>query len=353
MNNTNLIPHSKPTIRKHELKNTLECMITDYIGPGNLVLEFEKKLATYLSTPFTKAVSSGTMAFFLILKLLGIGEDDEIILPSYAPHILLNPIYYLKAKPVLVDINEHDFSPSIADIGEKLTEKTKAILIVHLFGKPVQVEPYRQLGLPVIEDSAQALGAQLDETKCGNMADYSFFSFYATKMISSGGVGGAIVSKEEDDLQKLNDLINRDDREEFSAVYPFFMSDIQAAMGITQLEQINEFINYRQKIANFYNQKLIDAGKEVPDFNTDSNRIFYRYLMKTNDLPIEETINIFKNYNIEIKKPIYKPLHRYLKEAPMNYPNSEKIFNEYVSLPIYPTLKKADAELVAKVATKI
>ena len=169
------------------------------------------------------------MAFFLILKLLGIKHVDEIILPSYAPKILLNPIYYLKAHPVLVDINPEDYSPSHSHLEQKITPQTKAILTIHLFGNPIDASSYRRYGVPVIENAAQALGGHFEERPCGTLGDYSFFSFYASKMISTGGMGGAITSQDLADQERLAKLIHQKDTTDFAVYYPFFMSDLQAS----------------------------------------------------------------------------------------------------------------------------
>jgi dTDP-4-amino-4,6-dideoxygalactose transaminase len=347
-----LIPHSKPTIREEEVKSALKCMISDYIAPGNLVKEFELNLGNYLGTPYVKALSSGTLAFYTILKLLGIKKDDEIILSSYLPHILLNPIHYLEAKPVLVDIEEKGFAPRMSEIRKKITPNTKAILITHLFGIPIEIDEYKEFGVPIIENAAQALGATFGEQKCGTMGDYAFFSFYASKMISTGGMGGAIALKDPSLYEKLGYLISREDRTDYQTSYPFLLSDVQAAMGISQLKNLDTFVDKRKQIASYYSVELKKAGKVTPDEYMDRTPCFFRYLIQSS-LPIEESLGFFKKYNIEAKRPIFKPLHRYLGLDHKQFPQTEKAFYETVSLPIYPTLKKTEADNVLKVACKI
>lgn len=346
------IPHSCPTIRKDEMRHTLECMVSDKIAPGRLSKEFELKLAGYIGLPYVQAVSSGSMAFFLILKLLDVKEGDEIILPSYAPAVLLNPIYYLKAVPVLVDCSLGDYAPIKEQVAEKITEKTRALLLSHLFGLPIQLESYRELNIPIIENAAQSLGAEVDEKKCGSLGDYSFFSFYASKMISTGGTGGAVGLKKKEDYEKLKKIIYPDESHEFSLTYPFLMNDLQASMGISQLVHIGEFIQSREKIADFYTERLKEAGKAVPGVFLGRKRIFYRYVIAS-EIGIDESLSIFEKYKIETKRPISLPLHRYLKLENRDFPNSEKAFRENVSIPIYPTLKKSEAEAIAKIMTKI
>lgn len=353
MLNKDFIPHSRPTIRQEELKKTLTCMVSDYIGPGKMVEDFERSLASYLGSPYTVAVSSGTMAFFLILKLLGIKPGDEIILPSYAPKILLNPIYYLKAHPVLVDINPEDYSPSHSHLEQKITPQTKAILTIHLFGNPIDASSYRRYGVPVIENAAQALGGHFEERPCGTLGDYSFFSFYASKMISTGGMGGAITSQDLADQERLAKLIHQKDTTDFAVYYPFFMSDLQASMGLTQLSQLDSFIEYRQKIASFYNDRLLEAKKEPAPIFKNRRQTFFRYIFKSTRIDAEEALSLFHNYHIEAKRPIVIPLHRYLKLPPQEFPQTEMAYRENISLPIYPTLKKTEAEKIIKIAARI
>jgi dTDP-4-amino-4,6-dideoxygalactose transaminase len=349
---SDIIPHSRPTIRQNEMKKTLECMVADAIAPGNLVREFEVKLRKFLEVPVLRAVSSGTAAFFLILKLLNIKEGDEIILPSYVPAALLNPIYYLKATPVLVDVHPVDYAPLPDEIEKKITDKTRAILVAHLFGTPVSLKPYQEFNIPLIEDCAQSLGGSYEEKKCGQTGDYSFFSFYATKMISTGGTGGAVASQNPADQEKLDAMLGKEDQNAFSLSYPFQMSDLQAAMGVIQLEQLEEFIQYRKKIADFYHSHLKKAGKNVSPSFLNRKSVYYRYIVKT-ELEIKEALQFFEQYHIEAKRPVFQPLHRYLKLPLQEFPNTEAAYRENLSIPIYPTLKKKDAELISKIAAKI
>lgn len=346
------IPYSRPTIRKEELKTTLECLISDAIGPGSLAREFEKQLARYLDSGRVRTISSGTLAFFLILKLLKVKSEDEILLPSYAPASLLNPIRYLGAVPVPVDVSLTDYAPLKEEVQKKITEKTRGLLLSHLFGLPVKVSAYEDLGIPLIEHASHALGAQMEGRKCGSLADFAFFSFDASQMISTGGTGGAVVCKNKTHAEGLSALLEGEKTSKNEVSYPFLMSDLQAAMGLSQLSQLSEFIESRKKIADYYSQALKNAEKTVPLQFIDRSRVFFQYSVGSS-LPLEESLQFFKKYEIEARRPIESPLHRILGLPAKDFPHTEQIYHETLSLPIYPTLKKKEVELIAKLAVKI
>lgn len=347
------IAYSRPTIRKEELRYTLECMISDQIAPGKLVSQFEEELKDLLQVPSLKTTSSATMAFFLILKLLDVKKGDEIILPSFLPQVLLNPIYYLEAVPVIVDVDINDYSPLLNSVKAKISSKTKALMLAHLFGIPIDISKYKELDIPIIENCSQALGAKWLDKPCGSLADFSFFSFYENKMISTGGSGGALASINPEIQEKAEALLKENPKStEFKLYYPFPMNDLQASMGLSQLSQLDDFISSRRKIAAFYDQALKKIKKEPLHQFKDREIIRYNYLLKPN-LAVEEALNFFHQYNIEAKKPIELPLHRILNLSAQEYANTESILRETISLPIYPTLKKSEAELIKKIAVKV
>ncbi len=349
------IPYSRPTICKEEMKTTLECLASDFIGHGDLALEFEKQLAKILTKGKVKATPSGTLSFFLILKLLKVKPQDEIILPSYVPKSLLNPILYLGAIPVLVDVSLQDQSPLLEEVQKKITSKTKALLVSHLFGLPVKVSVYKSLGLPIIEHATHALGAKIENQPCGSVGDYAFFSFSAHQMISTGGAGGALVCQKKEDQEALGFMLESKEEaedEEGLLSYPFLMSNLQAAMGLSQLSRLNYFIESRKKIAQDYSDALSKAKKSISLQFIDREPVFFQYLIKPS-LPLDEALEIFIKHGIEAKKPITKPLHRYLNLPPQDFPNTEQLYHENLSLPIYPTLKKKELELIVKLALQI
>lgn len=349
------IPYSRPTICKEEMKTTLECLASDFIGHGDLALEFEKQLEKILTKGKVKATASGTLSFFLLLKLLKVKPQDEIILPSYVPKSLLNPILYLGAIPVPVDVSLKDHAPLLEEVQNKMTPKTKALLVSHLFGLPVKVSNYKSLGIPIIEHASHALGATIENQPCGSLGDYAFFSFSAHQMISTGGTGGGIVCQKKEDQEVLSLMLESKEEtedEEGLLSYPFLMSNLQAAMGLSQLSRLNNFIESRKKIAQDYSEALSKTKKNIPLQFIDREPVFFQYLMKPS-LPLDEALEIFIKHGVEVKKPIIRPIHRYLNLPAKNFPNTEQLYHENLSLPIYPTLKKKELELIVKLALQI
>ena len=358
-----LIKHSNPTIKKKDLENVLNCLITDEIARGNLVNEFEQKLIQYLGVKHGISVSSGEAALHMILLALQLEPGDEIIIPSYYYTTTLNVIYYVNAVPVLADIDINNYNISFESVQSKITEKTKAVIVPHLFGLPVDIKPFLSLNIPIIEDCGHSIGAQIYETevreagdittgtKTGSFGDFSFFSFYATRMITTGQ-GGFIGCKYKKDFDFISDLLQYDERDDYKVRYPYLLSDMQAALGIRQIDLLDYFINVRREIASIFNRKLLEVNRQIPEDSPERVNVYYRYPVKVN-IPTKEAIELYKNQGVQVKRPVYKPLHQYLKMDYNEFPNSEEAFKTLISVPIYPTLQKSQVELLAKVISKI
>ena len=357
-----LIKHSNPTIKKKDLENVLNCLITDEIAPGHLVSEFEDKLTSYLGAKHGLATMSAESALHLILISIGVAKDDEVILPSYYYTNILNVINYLGAKPVLADIDEGSFHISLEDVKSKISEKTKAIIIPHMFGLPVNVRPFLSLGPKIIEDCSHSLGAEIVDIgegeeeeslreKTGTLADFAFLSFYATRMITTGQ-GGFLTCKTKKSYEEVLDLIMFDERDDYKIRYAYKLSDMQAALGIRQIDLLSYFINVRKEIASIYNKKLMEAKRKYPANFEDRPNIYYRYPIEVK-VPPKEAIELYKNQGIEAKRPVYKPLHVYLDMDRKLFPNTEKAYMNTISVPIYPTLTKSSVDLISKVLAKV
>ncbi len=362
---TGLIKHSNPTIKKKDLENVLKCLVSDNIGPGSLTQEFELKLLEYLGAKYGTSVSSAEAGLHLILKVLDIKPGEEIIIPSYYYTTILDVIYYVNAVPVLVDIDPGSYHPCFEHVSSKITDKTRAIIIPHLFGLPVNIKQFLNFNdITIIEDCGHSLGAEIktqediseenDENpgiKTGNFGDYAIFSFYATRMITTGQ-GGFIVCKKKKDLESIHDLIQYDEREDYKVRYSYRLSDMQAALGLKQIDLINYFINVRREIAYIYNKKLLEVNHKIPGDYPDRPNIYYRYPIRVK-LPVKEAIDLYQKQGIEVKKPVYKPLHHYLNLDKGGFPNTEEVYKNTVSVPIYPTLQPSQVDLISKVLPKI
>lgn len=347
-----MIKHSSPTIGKEEIRAVRETLLSGNLAQGEKVAKFERKFAQYLGVKDAVAVSSGTSALHLALLALGIGKDDEVIIPDYVCTALLNAVYYVQAKPVLVDIEPDNYQITLSGIKKKLSKKTKAIILVHPFGFPVEIKPILSLDIPVIEDCAQSLGARIKDEKVGRKGIISIFSFYATKLITTGE-GGMVASNSLKLLKVIRDLREYDRKEKYILRYNYKMTDLAAVLGNTQLEKLDRFIERRKKIASFYNEQLKGLQVELPKTIDGREHIFFRYILRTKKNNLNRILKKFRENKICVEKPVFRPLHYYLKIKDSVFRESATAWRECFSLPIYPSLKEKEIDYIIKVSKKI
>lgn len=292
------------------------------------------------------AVNSGTSALHICLLALGIKKGDEVILPTYICTAPLNAIYYSNATPVVVDINWKDLNISISEVKKKLTSKTKAIIVPHIFGTPAGIDEFLALGIPVIEDCAHSIGAKYKGKRVGSLGLLSIFSFYATKMLTTGE-GGMVLSNNEKLLSKIRDMRDYDEKDNFRLRFNYKMTDIEAVLGLSQLKKLPEFIKKRKEIAEKYNK--IFSGNFNTFFNLKES-VFYRYIIEIKG-NAETYINRLKNKGVECRKPVYKPLHQYL--GLKGFPVAEKIHQSTISIPIYPSLTDKEMNFIGETVTAL
>jgi perosamine synthetase len=335
-----VIAHSKPLIDDFDVLAVATQVESGMHSNGERVREFEDNVKKYIGVKHAKAVNSGTSALHLALLSLGVGKSDEVIIPSYVCMSVLSVVEQVEAKPVLVDVGE-DMNISVGDI--KLSNKTKAIIVPHMFGVPADIDKIISLGVPVIEDCALSLGAEYRGKKVGCFGSIGVFSFKATKMISTGH-GGMIVTNSSEIKEKIDDLMEYDKREEYVKTFNYHMTDIQAALGISQLEKIDKFISRRREIGERYDKTfrdLIEIGKR------EEGSFPYRYIIQLKSS--EERERLEKELSlkgISVSRPIFKPLHNYL--GLVGFENCEKIHEEALSIPIYPALTDDEVDKVVE-----
>jgi perosamine synthetase len=343
------IPHSLPTLEKEELEMVREVLSSNYIAQGPKVEELEGVFKDYLGVEYTLATNSGSSALHLLLLAMGVGTGDEVIVPSYVCAAVLNPILYVGATPRVVDIDGQDLNISLKEIKKQANPKTKAIIIVHTFGQSADVNSLLELEIPIIEDCANSLGGSYPPgvgRRLGSLGTASIFSFYATKMIATGH-GGMLASNSCTLMEKARDLREYDEREDYQVRYNYRMTDIEAAMGLSQMRKLDYFISRRREIAATYDRVLEDYGLEIPYRRRGSTHAFYRYVLKTRQT-VEETIKSLDARGVESKRPVFKPLHQYLHLDSGGFPNAEEAHRTIVSIPIYPSLSQEQVEYIAR-----
>lgn len=247
---------------KEYLNKVIDSGYVSSIGP--FVTEFEEKFAMFLDVRKAVAVQSGTAAIHMALYELGIGKEDEVIVPALTFVATVNPIMYLKATPVFADVDFETWNIDPEDIERKITEKTKAIIPVHLYGNPCNMDEIRRIAekynLYIIEDATESLGAIYKGNYTGTFGDFGCFSFNGNKLITTGG-GGMIVGSEEDKLNHIKFLVNQARDVSKGYYHPevgfnYRMTNIEAALGLAQIERIEDFLKKKKLLNAIYKEEL-------------------------------------------------------------------------------------------------
>jgi dTDP-4-amino-4,6-dideoxygalactose transaminase len=366
-----MIPIAKPYLTKKEAKAAYDTILTGWITQGPRVAEFEEKFAAYTGARYAVAVSNCTTALHLSMIVAGIGPGDEVICPSMSYIATANCIKYVGAKPVFAEINPENYNLDLRDTAAKITPRTKAILLVHQIGMPADIDAFKELaekhGLKLIEDAACAAGSAYKGAKIGSHSELVCFSFHPRKVISTGD-GGMITTSNEAYYQRLKLLrqhgmsVNDRVRHEASKIifedhlelgYNYRMTDIQAAVGIKQLEILDRIVAKRRRIAQQYHK----AFKEISCIRLPvekkgyfSNYQSYSVYLK-DDCPVSrnQLMQAMLDAGISTRRGIMTA-HRetaYKTEyAGLSLPVSEQASDRSIMLPLYVPMKPEDVEKV-------
>ena len=341
------IPHSRPSINEEDINKVVSNLRTGKISSGEEVKLFEQEISKYIGVLGGIGVNSGTNALHLALNALGIKPGDEIILPSYVCASVLSAINYTGAKPVFADIEPKGYNIDPESAANKISKNTKAIIVPHMFGTPANLDKFLELNVPIIEDCAQAIGAEYKGKKVGSFGILSICSFYATKVLTTGQ-GGMVLTNSNKLLEKLRDLTKYDGRMDYRISYNYSLTDFQAAMGRSQLKRLASFINRRREIAKIYDNTFKEIGLIPPKVE---NSIYFRYVVEVDD--VDQYIEEMNKLNIDCAKPVFKPLHQYFNMKDEEFPNTERAQNKAISIPIYPSLKDNEIKQICEAIKKV
>jgi perosamine synthetase len=355
-----MIPIAKPIIADEEVEEVVKVLRSGFIAQGPKVSEFEDKFAEYVGVKHAVATSSGTTALHLALLATDVGAADEVITTPFTFAATGNSVLYVGGKPVFVDIDRDTYNLDPEKIEKAISDKTKAIMPVHLYGQPADMDPINKIAedydLLVIEDAAQAHGALYNSKKTGSIGDAGCFSFYPTKNMTTSE-GGIITTDNEEIAEKARILRAHGESERYTHVmlgYNFRMTDIAAAIGIVQLRKLDNFNEKRIKNA-MYLTKHIDNinGIKSPYVAENVKHVFHQYTVRVEKSKRDELIE-FLNKNgvgtgIHYPKPIYEQSLYQERGFRASCIEAESAASEVLSLPVHPSLNREDLEIIVQV----
>jgi perosamine synthetase len=323
-----VIEHNKPTLGKQEQRAVSKVLESGYIAQGLEVERFENEFCDFLDLPEGHAValSSGTSALFMALWSLN-AKNKSIAMPVYACSALRNAVAMAQAKEVLTDNAMN--SPNIC-LNQLQKSNANIAIVPHMFGLPNEIQNIKDID--VIEDCAQSLGASIDNKKTGLIGEVGIFSFYATKLMTSGGQGGMFVSKDKNLVDKVRDYREFDCRRDNKHRFNFQMTDVQASIGRVQLKRLPIFLERRQEIFAMYKE----AGLDLIESENNAS-VYYRAVIRVNN-PVKIKGKLLR---LGIKTII--PIEDWeLLDNGSEYKNAYHLTQTTLSLPIYPSLTNKD-----------
>lgn len=374
------LPYGKQFIDEEDIESVVKTLKSDFLTTGPKVEEFESSICEKIGSKYAVAVANGTAALHIACMSAGIEEGDEVITSPITFAASSNAILYCKGKPVFSDINSKTLNMDIDDIEKNITKKTKAIIPVHLTGEPCEMDRIQEIaqkhGLIVIEDAAHALGAEYKGKKIGSISDMTEFSLHPVKNITTGE-GGVVTTNSKEIYEKLKLFrghgITRDKGimsnnpgnwyyEQIELGYNYRITDIQCALGLSQLKKINVFMERRQAIVNLYNEELskiesLELKESIKDVKSGNH--LYIVKLKLEELKVDRN----RIYEALIRENIganlhYIPVYLHPYYQKLGYQKglckkAEEAYEQILTLPLFPAMEDNDAYDVINSLDKI
>jgi len=356
-----MIHIANPEIGEEELSCVKDVFDSGMLAQGEVVKKFEDEFAEYLGAGYGKAVSNGTAALDVALKSLGIGKGDEVITSPFSFIASSNCILFQGAKPVFSDIKEDTFNLDPELVLEKIDDDTKAILAVHLFGQPADMGAFKEIAedhdLYLIEDCAQAHGAEYDGKKVGTIGDVGTFSFYPTKNMTTGE-GGMVVTDDEEIARRADLVRDHGQSEKYThdmLGYNLRMTNIAAAIGRCQLSNLDKWNDKRIRNAEKLTESLKDIPGLTPPYVSDGvKHVFHQYVLRVeDDYPSsreelmdrlrEDGVGTAVHYPMPITD---QPLYAEKGYSSSDHPRTVDASKRVMSLPIHPSVSEDDIEMM-------
>lgn len=343
---------------RNELDNVIKNVIdsSSFIG-GEYLKKFEENYAKYLGIKYCVGVGNGLDAIILALKALNIGDGDEVIVPSHTYIATTLAITYVGAKIVFVESNIEDYIIDSNKIEEKITDKTKAIIVVQLYGQSADMDVINKIAekhnLKVIEDAAQAHGAEYKGKKVGTLSEIATFSFYPGKNLGAMGDAGCVVTNNKEVAEKIKALRNYGSIEKYKHLYKgqnSRLDEIQAAILDVKLVYLDKWNSFRTKIAERYLKEIKNCKVILPISSSYNQHVWHQFIIRVENRDDFQAYLLKNGIQTLIHYPI--PIHKQLAYKEMNnnnYPVAEKIAKEVVSLPLYYGLTEKEIDYIINI----
>lgn len=348
-----------PLLNGNEKKYVNECLDSSWISAkGKFVEKFETEFAEYLDVKYATGVCNGTVALHLALLALGIGEGDEVIVPTLTYIASVNAITYTGAKPVFVDSLESTWQMNPEDVKRKISSKTKAVLAVHLYGHPCEMDALinicKESDLFLIEDAAEAVGSKYKGKRVGSFGDVATFSFYGNKTITTGE-GGMVVTNDETLFERVKHFKGQGlakYRQYWHDIvgYNYRMTNICAAIGLAQIERIEEILAKKQKIAQWYKKGLKDSNYTFHEAVGDVYHSYWMCSILVQNPKDREPLRKHLEKNGIETRPLFYPVHTMpmYSQRYERHKIAEDLGWRGISLPSYPGLTETDVINIVK-----
>jgi len=366
------VPYFLPWITSEDKKAVMKALEQRWLTNGPILKKFEERIQNFTGSKYASGTGSATQALHLVMRTLGVGPKDEVIVPTFTFAATANSVSFCGAKPILVDVDLDTFNISPKEIKKKISKKTKAVIVVHYGGQSCDMDEINSIAkshnLKVVEDCAHSLGSTYKNKKCGNIGTAGCFSFYPTKVITTGE-GGMVTTNNSKIYKKVIQLKNQGmnilatKREKtaqwrYDVVdlgYNYRLDEIRASLGLSQLQRIEEINKKRKKIAETYD-KLVEKikGISIPKTSSDRNHIYHLYTIKIErnyHLTRDQLFHKLHNNGIGTSVQYY-PLHLMSYNIPNyqnkknDFPNANSLKDKVLCLPIFPTMSTKQVEYV-------
>ncbi len=348
------------------IQDEIEAAVLEVLRSGWYVMgphheAFEKEAAAYVGVEHALGVASGTDALHLALRAAGVGRGDEVVTTAFTFVGTVEAILYIGAKPVFADIDPETYNVDPSMIEPVLTSKTKAILPVHLFGRPADMDAIMAIGkahgIPIVEDAAQSIGARWGDAMTGGIGRAGCFSFYPTKNLNAAGDGGMITTNSDEVAERVRSLRNHGSRRRYhhdEVGYNSRLDEVQAAILRVKLKHVEAYNEGRRRIARRYSELLADADVVTPTEPGHGNHVFHQYtiLSERRDAVMAALKEAGSSSGIYYPIPLHRQAFCAEEYADVTLPVTERVAASCMSLPVHPELAAEDVDRIAAVVAE-